>query len=453
MNKKNYLTLLAGLGISFLGFGQNSLLSSPTTGPLPDGVITDIELCGNGVDQVLVAACEDNKEFYIIDIDDNDWGDAAANTITEIPDFSDVLEAAVGITNEKIANIEVNRISKAVYVLVQNLTETESYVVKIEDNGATISVLDQSNMTYSTISWGSDPYDHQDMTWGDNTLFITSGSWSLDGAVAQVSAPFEHGTSTTNRSTSMYKTNWGGAYFTDAPLERIEFANMNGESRLMGVTVCAPGFSIETSELDGGGILEIEELFNIRFSPPEKVVHQNQGGDHYLFDLHSPNTLIRVGEEYIDGSKIGSGEFNNSVQHLRTTGGTITPGLTEDQAKLYSEDFSEIAFWDDYNLLVVESDVLKLFPTGTAYSGLTEGNEVSVFVSPNPATDFVNFSVDMPNSSAQLTVYDINGKAVFNTTVQTGQNQLNIEGLAQGTYVLKLTSDDTVLYTDKLIIK
>jgi hypothetical protein len=449
---KNYL-LLMGLAFSGLLFGQNSLLLNPTTAAIPSGQITDIELCGNGVDQVLIAACESNKQFYAIDIQDNDWGAAAANTVTTIPDFENLLEGVIGETNTKIVNIEVNRISKAVYVLVHKLAGGDFWIMKVEDDGATVTMMDLANITYSTIDWGTSPYNHQDMTWGDNTLFVSSGTWSLDGEVAQVTAPFEHNTASTNKATSMYKTNWGGAYFTTAPLERIEYAQMNGEKRLMGVTVCAPGFSIETSELSGGGVLQIEELFNVNQMLPEKVVHQNQGGDHYLFDLHTPNTLIRLGEEYIDGSKIGTGEFNNSAQYVRTGSGAITPGLTDEQAKLYTNNFDMISFWDDFNLLVLEADVLKLFPTGTAYATVEDKVEASVSIAPNPATDFFNFKVDMPNEVAELSVFTIGGKLVFKTIVENGQNQIDIKELSKGTYVLKLTANDQQLFTDRLILK
>ncbi|MBN4073191.1 T9SS type A sorting domain-containing protein, partial [Crocinitomix catalasitica] len=203
----------------------------------------------------------------------------------------------------------------------------------------------------------------------------------------------------------------------------------------------------------GGGILQIEELFNVRFSPPEKVVHQNQGGKHYLFDLHEPNQLVRIGEEYIDGSKIGTGQFNNSATYLRTTTGTITPGLTDEQAKLYTENFDMISFWDDYNLLVLESDVLKLFSTGTAVVGMQDAIEADVEIAPNPATDYINFTVNMISDEAELAVYTITGKTVYKTTVINGQNLIDTKDLSQGTYVLKLTANNRQIFTDKLIIK
>ena len=66
-----------------------------------------------------------------------------------------------------------------------------------------------------------------------------------------ISVPFAHNSSTVNRATSMFKSNWGGDYFTNAPLEKFDFATINGSDRLLGVTICAPGFSLETVSLTG----------------------------------------------------------------------------------------------------------------------------------------------------------------------------------------------------------
>ena len=205
MMKKIYLTALS-FGMLLGANAQNSMLSNPTNGQLySTGSLTDIEMATNGTDVVLIASNDIANEFYAIDIADNDPADAPANTVTTIPNFQALMDGAVG-TTFTLKTFEVNPISKAVYVL-GNWGST-SYIVKIEDNGGTVSVLDLSNLTFSKINWPSSQYVTQDMTFGDNTLYVTSGSWSLDGEICWISAPFDHDATMTSRATTMYKTNW-----------------------------------------------------------------------------------------------------------------------------------------------------------------------------------------------------------------------------------------------------
>lgn len=449
--KKIYFVALSFV-LALGAHAQNSLLTNPTTGQLySTGSLTEIELVSNGTDVVLVVANQTAKEFYAIDIADNNPADAAANTVTTIPNFQALMDGAIGATFSLI-NFEVNPISKAVYVL-GNFGAT-SYLVKIEDNGATVTVLDQSNMTFSKIDWASAEFTFQDMTWGDNTLYVTSGSWSLDGEIAWVSAPFVHNTTTTNRATTMFKTNWGAAYFTDAPLETMDFALINGENRLLGVTVCAPGFSIETSTLPGAGILQVTEDFNVRFDMPQKCVHQENTGKHWLYNLHSgSNILMRVGEEYLDGSAVTNNTHNANVQHLRTASGTVTGGLVDDQMKLYTQTYDMIAFWDNYNLLVLENDDLKLFPTGATGAGIEINNPIEVSIFPNPTNDLVNLTLTNLPTDAQIVIQSIDGKEVMRKSQLGSTETMDVSNLSSGAYIIKLVSSSTELFSDKLIIK
>ncbi len=308
-------------------------------------------------------------------------------------------------------------------------------------------------MTFCTINWGSASYSAQDISWGNNQLYITSGSWTLDGEVAAIDAPFTHDMTTTNRATSMFKTNWGGGYFTDAPLEKMDYAMINREHRLMGVTVCAPGFSFETSEIVGGGVLEVEELFNVNSSPPIKVVHQNQGGNHYLFDLHStPNKLVRIGEEYIDGSKIGDGDYNATAEYIRLDASTPSPGLTDDQCKIYTETLDMISYWDDYNLLVLEADVLHLFETAPFTAG-TAVEEFKFTILPNPANDFVLLRTNVEIKSATLKIFDLGGKEVHTASLAKGDNQIDLNYLGAGSYLISVFDGENEIYSDKLVIQ
>lgn len=464
MKKKVFLSIALGASIS-LGFSQNSLLQNPMTGALPlVGIINDIEIVSNGTDVVLIGANQTNSEFYAIDIADNDPAEAEDNGVTEILNFQALIDGATGQSNLTIKNFEVNPITKVIYVLAMDAGQTSSYLIKIEDDGATVSVLDQSQMTYSLISWnGLIGYGVEDMTWGDNTLFITSGSWSLDGEIATVPAPFVHNSNTTNRATSMFKSNWGGSFFTDAPLERAAFANINGESRLLGVTVCAPGFSIKTSDINGAGVFEVDEQFNVHFNPPTKVVSQNHDGVSYLFDLHLTNngySLVRIGEEFLDGTPLKNNQINLNSQKLRENSGNPTAGLTEDQIKIYTGSYDQMAFWNDCNLLVLENDNLKLLETGSSVSCTALGVEpvsltTRVELYPNPATDNLQIEFDANDfvNEAQIVIYTTDGKEVIRTSVQGNTTSLDVSKLKDGAYLVNIFNGEERVFQQQLIIK
>jgi len=464
MKKEVLLSLVLGASVSWVT-AQNSLLQNPTTGALPaGGIINDIEIVSNGTDVVLVAANQTNSEFYAIDIEDNDPNDAIDNNVTEITNFSNLINGATGQTNLTIKNFEVNPITRAIYVLAIDAGQTNSYLIKIEDDGATVNVLDQSQMTYSLIDWnGVNGYGVEDITWGDNTLYITSGSWTLDGEVATVAAPFAHNSSTTNRATSMFKTNWGGNYFTDAPLERATFASVNGESRLLGVTVCAPGFSLKTSDIAGGGVLQVREQFNVNTMPPVKVVYQNQDGKDYLFDLHhgNPNpTLIRIGEEYLDGSPVTNNKFNNNSEQLRDFNGNPSPGMTDEQVKIYPNSYDQIAYWNDCKLLVLENDAMKLLTTGVSASCVALSVEsvpqlINVKVYPNPASDFIQVQFDANTSinNGQMVIYTADGKEALRVNIQGNRIPVDVSKLTKGVYMMNIFESQERVYQQQLIIK
>lgn len=469
MKTKNFFAILLTISIS-LGHAQNSMIQGAITSALPNtGIINDIEIISDGTDVLLIAANKTNSQFYAIDIADNDPSDAKTNIVTNINDFQALIDGATGQSNLWLTNFEVNPISHSIYVLAVNNTRTESYLIKIEDDGATVSVLNQTEMTYSIIDWdGENNYGSQDLTWGKNTLYITSGDWGLDGEVATVSAPFIHNSKTTNRATSMFKTNFGGGYFTDAPLERAVFATIKGEDRLMGVTVCAPGFSVKTSDINGNGVLEVQEQFNVNQQPPIKVVHQNQDGKNYLFDLHSNRfsgggNLIRVGEQYIDGSPLTKSEFNSDVAYLRDFAGNITSSLNENQAKGYTQGFTQIAYWNDCNLLVLEDDVMKLFETGTSASCLvnTAGNGIfenltTVEILPNPAADYIQVNLlinDFSTEKIEITLYSISGKEVLRQELTNPSTKIDIKNQPKGTYMAVIIKNGERTFKDKIIIQ
>lgn len=316
---------------------QTSLLQDAQKGkPFNNGVINDFTLAYSN-DQVLMLAVNNMTGMvYAIDLEDNNAGSASTNEITgDVSDFGTKLASAMGTqaSNISVLNMEVNPISKNVYLLAFNSSNNTSSIVKVSAAGANVTVMDLSNVTYSSISYSTSGERVNDVAWGNNTLFLSfSHSSTLVGKVGSIKAPFKHNASMSNRATTVFKTNWGSNYFTDAPLESMCFADVAGEKRLMGVTVCAPGYSFKADEVSNGtGLLQVKEFFNLNTGSASKVYSVNQSGKTYLIEHHMNGRITRIGEKYLDESQTN---FNASAKYLLNGNGTVAAGLNEEDVKI-----------------------------------------------------------------------------------------------------------------------
>lgn len=436
MKKSLLLCMLASAGLT--GRAANSLLTAPVAGALGHSRIAAMSIASNGTDAVLLLS--DNKSLYALDIADNKSSEAAANTITSIPDFVNAkLKAVAGGVTLTVIDIEVNPISKAVYVLAE--ASGTSYVFKVRNNGMTVTLINLSSISHSTITWGG-TFAVNDMTWGNNKLYASSGSFSLDGGVATVPAPFAHGTTITQKATSMFKSNWGGSYVTKAPLETMTYGMVKTKHRLMGVTTCAPGFSLDIANLGASGTVQVTEDFNVQYGFSQKVVFQRHDGKDWLFDLHD-NNLYRLGETLLDGSPVTAGKHNNKAVVLRS-GTDPASGIAADVFKHYTGNYTMISYWDDYRLVVLEDGgTLKLMQTATKAPPLSidqtivSGSTLSVY--PNPAKDILYVSVGQAENM-QLQVFSMDGKLVYNAAAMEKNNSIDISKFASGQYILKAVS-------------
>lgn len=315
-----------------------SLLSGAQTGQAYTGSISDFTLAFNNNSVVLLAAQNSTGKIYAIDLKDNDATKAAANTVSApVTTFSTNIAASLGIPVSSISyvNIEVNPISKAIYALVRNTQSNNQILFKITNAGNTVEQLNVSNVSYSTITFSSTGQLINDMTWGDNTLYFSySHASTLDGSIATAVAPFAHNSSATSRATTVYKSNWGGNYFTSAPLESMTYGEVDGEKRLMGVTVCAPGYSFKTSEITtGSGLLQVKEYFNLNTGIAQKVFCVSSNNTTYMIEVHEDGRIVRVGERYLNESE-NANQNGRWIMTYQNGGLAPAPGLTEQELKL-----------------------------------------------------------------------------------------------------------------------
>lgn len=343
-----------------------ALISGGVTGnPFSSGKLTNFAFAYNSGSVILLAANNTTGKIYAIDINDKDSTQATANAITgNVSNFASQIASQLGTTlsNIDIRNMELNPLSKSLYVLVRTISTNNFTLFKATAGGNTLSIVDLSNVTYCALPFSTTGETIWDMTWGDNTLYISfSQSSGLNGKVASMGAPFKNDSAFTNRATTVYKTNWGGGYFTDAPLETMTYGVVDGEKRLMGVTVCAPGFSFKTSDITGGGLLQVKEWYNLNGGGAKKAFCIYSGNDTYLVEHHYNGRITRIGEKYLNESQ---SSFNATAPLILTGGGsTVALGLTDADVKIVAPIGTYVAATKNSNtqlLALNSSGVLSL---------------------------------------------------------------------------------------------
>jgi len=82
-------------------------------------------------------------------------------------------------------------------------------------------------------------------------------------------------------------------------------------------------------------------------------------------------------------------------------------------------------------------------------SGIKTGNGINVF--PNPASEFVSFSIKDANGSYSFEMFDQLGRKIMNQTIQNDFS-ISVQNLSKGIYMYRL-HDGVKLYTGKLLIE
>ncbi|RYD59481.1 MAG: T9SS type A sorting domain-containing protein [Sphingobacteriales bacterium] len=452
--KKLILPLFLFASVSTMA--QNAMLKNAAKGAVSLTDAENICFASDGTNVVLMAG--DKTGLYAIDITDNKIANEKDNTLTApIASFvTSKLNAAAGQA-VSVVDMEVNPVSKAIYVLAK--AGANKYLIRVESKGAKVSLVDLSSVNYSKLAW-TGTFELNDMAYGNKTLYVTSGSFSLDGEIGWIAPPFTHNATVTKRSTTMFKSNWGNKYETAAPLEVIAFGNVGGKNRLMGVTTCAPGFSVDASTLSGSGLLSVTEDFNVNSGMSSKAVFMSHDKKEWLFDLHD-NNLYRIGKKYLDGSQVTANKHNQNAAMLRDNMGKVVATLPADDMKLMSTTaVTSIAQYDNYRLMVLEAGAtgaLKMVQMSSEnpppFTSIGDVATAKLDMYPNPASQTVTINIPENSNSATLNIVAINGKVVMQRELNTRNTTLDISTLAKGMYVVNMILADGSMSSGKLTIK
>ena len=88
---------------------------------------------------------------------------------------------------------------------------------------------------------------------------------------------------------------------------------------------------------------------------------------------------------------------------------------------------------------------------GVSVADITNSN---LSVSPNPATDMINVSVNVvdPSKTSELTVTDMTGRVVYTETINGSSTVISTESLEAGIYIINVKNGD-LISTSKVTVK
>jgi hypothetical protein len=99
--------------------------------------------------------------------------------------------------------------------------------------------------------------------------------------------------------------------------------------------------------------------------------------------------------------------------------------------------------------------IRPIFRTKNFATGINQitNNALPVKIYPNPARDiiFIDRGSELENESLVVSIYDITGKQVLQTTLQ--DNNINVSCLSSGLYIIRIAGKKTSLQPVKLLIQ
>ena len=85
-------------------------------------------------------------------------------------------------------------------------------------------------------------------------------------------------------------------------------------------------------------------------------------------------------------------------------------------------------------------------------TGLNEtGINLNLSAFPNPTTNYLMLQIDNYDKALSYQLYDISGKLIESNTVVANSTTIKMEQMQTGTYFLKVTQNNTLVKTFKII--
>lgn len=282
----------------------------------------------------------------------------------------------------------------------------------------------------------------------DGTNLFSSGNISLD-----------------NDYNSMWNSWTGWAISSGTDISTVEFSNLS--------TINGTGY-------DGSN------NYAVSFSSDQTIMHLD--GDAagevvagmYVNNLTVAYNIIKDGNQF--SKKFGGLTGDDPDYFLLTIKKYLDGTLSSESVEFYLADYQfadntqdyivdEWAWVDLTSLGQADSLAFSLTSTDNGNYGMntpaffavdnviTSDGVVSVEnvdakslfeIYPNPASEFFILK-NLENENAEVSIFDLTGRLVYNNTITGNQNEINIQNLAKGTYLIKVLSNEKV--ASQLLIK
>ena len=204
-------------------------------------------------------------------------------------------------------------------------------------------------------------------------------------------------------------------------------------------------------------------------------IYRWENGEDWLWGLHAGMPDKRIEKQFLsnDGYLYAFGQYDNQIYRSRksvydeldievvtcpenggTAGGSGTYRFGE-MARLFARenDGFQFAGWtnQDGDTISTEAEYIHMIARGgqitanfVSIEGLDESAETVFTIWPNPASETVHIEGIKP---AEVQVYNALGQVV--KTMQN-TNEIDVSGLAEGVYVLRITDAEGNSYTNKI---
>jgi hypothetical protein len=190
----------------------------------------------------------------------------------------------------------------------------------------------------------------------------------------------------------------------------------------------------------------------------DKIPDENKLDNYWTYNYRS---LLQYIEQVYTGI---SGIISDSITGLPVKAMISIPGHDQDNSQVYSDSTHGY-----YCRLVTEGNYVidvsafgyasKQIAIGIEKGRLTHTNvklspETQFLIYPNPFSDFIRINISEPGKSLELQFTDLSGrkaKHITKTIVTAGRQDIRVDGLAPGMYIVEITYGN--LKTSERIVK
>ena len=186
-------------------------------------------------------------------------------------------------------------------------------------------------------------------------------------------------------------------------------------------------------------------------------------------NLSTSQTFGRGGSIQIEADAYGTlilpyGTVNNVLRVKTTTNYTDTfmaaPIMSYNDVHYFwfnANTKNPILAYDEFTSIAGTIFLAQYIDVSDVVSGLGDDftQKSPILIYPNPATSFVNISLDKTYSNATLKIVDVTGKMVKMRAIENSVNKISfqLDDLEKGIYFIQILEKDNVISTEKLIVK